>query len=327
MARLIGFALSILIASALLLSAASSGTAQNQNPMPAIQRKTPLTQNRQESPLAAQAETVSPSETPISQRTKPAVQPSVAHNSPTEIQQDGHYEKPQKFALAALGNIAQTILQLLFTAVATVATVYVAKFTYQLVQVTKEMHTATEAATEAATKSAEAVTLALNAEKPYVFLEPLRVEDRTEQVFDPIGIFTPGGGFAKTVNFKWIAIQLRNRGKGIAIVEEIYIRQCLIELTHRKMDRGERLSILERVIGAGERSETGTRMSVKVTPPIIDTFLRRFAVVGYVRYRDVYERRYKSTFAYFYEPGTILTPQLTYFFLAPNKHNRIIELK
>jgi hypothetical protein len=151
----------ILVASALLLSAAKNA-AEEQRPRPAIHRETPLSKKRKGQATATQADTISPSPTPVIEPTKPAIQPPVADNRAAEIQQDSQHKKLKEFDRLALGNMTQTILQFLFTAITTIATVYLAKFTYRLVSVTKDLHLATEASTQAANKTADAAQAQLD---------------------------------------------------------------------------------------------------------------------------------------------------------------------
>jgi hypothetical protein len=293
-------ALWTLVASALLLSAAY---AQSPSPMATPKPRESATLSNQKG--QRQETLVGP----------PAMPQPQAADRPATKQQDG--------------SDTSTVVITVFAVISGVATALLAWFNWRLVGVTDEMKKATSEAAKAARESAEAARLALNAEKPYVFLEPIRIDEATQRVFDPIGVFLPPPyqQTTKITKLKWLSIKIRNRGKGIAVIEEIYVRPCIVERRTRKIARGERLAIAERVIGAGEQSETGTYLPDKVAPPIFDSFDKRFAVVGYVRYRDVYERRYKSTFGYYYAPGALnlLRPETPYFFLAAEKHNRIQE--
>jgi len=64
---------------------------------------------------------------------------------------------------------------LFFTAVAAFATASMAVFNYQLVQVSRDMHKATEDAATAAMKSAEVAEAALDTNRPYLFVTEVHV--------------------------------------------------------------------------------------------------------------------------------------------------------
>jgi hypothetical protein len=151
----------ILIALGLLLSAAQKGSAQEQSPRATIHRKVPLSQKREESPAATQVDTVSPSATTTIQPTAPAVQTPVADNRAEEIQQDRQHEKLKEFNWVPFS----TVLQILFTLITTIATVYLAKFTYQLVTVTADLHKATLTGTEVARENMKAAQASAEAAK------------------------------------------------------------------------------------------------------------------------------------------------------------------
>jgi hypothetical protein len=212
-----------------------------------------------------------------------------------------------------------------------IATIGLLIFAYWQMSFVRRSTDAVERAATAASKALQATEkyeeLALNAEKPYVFLAPMRVDVRTETIPDYIGILLPTPRLMKERTVRWIEIQLRNGGKGVAVIEEIYFRQCIASRTDWKITRGERLPIRERVIGPSGSIKTGTHIPDKVAPPFFESITSRYAVVGYVRYRDVYNRRFRSTFGYYYSTSTMLTPQLAFFYPATDKHNRIYEEK
>jgi hypothetical protein len=121
--------MSILIGSALLLSAAKQGTAQDQSPRPTADSKTPLAQSREKKAAAIQAESVNPTPTPAySQPTKPEVQATRSNHSAAINQQNGETKPGQESEPSF-----RTVLEIIFTFVTTVATISLAVFTYQLV--------------------------------------------------------------------------------------------------------------------------------------------------------------------------------------------------
>jgi hypothetical protein len=122
----------ILIASVLLLNAAPKGAAQEQGPRLTIHRKVRLAQKGTEGRTPTQTDTIGPSPTAVTETAEPpAIQTPVAHESSARIQQHGW-------------SGVRTALQILFTLVTAVATVCLAKFTYQLVTVTADLHEATQ---------------------------------------------------------------------------------------------------------------------------------------------------------------------------------------
>jgi hypothetical protein len=123
------------------------------------------------------------------------------------------------------GHNIGSMLMVTATVIMAIATALMAWFNWQLVGVTNEMTSATkdmakaaQAATLAAHKSAEAATLALNAERPYIFVE--RPEIRMSEVKLPaLSVPDPYRDFLQTQ--RWLWFDIRNRGKGVAIIEEI----------------------------------------------------------------------------------------------------------
>ena len=170
------FCLLILIASPLALNA----NAQSPSPRPSVQREAQLADSRQQQSNPAQAQAVKRSAPAVTKPAKPAIQATVRNESSGIVEKQGDDKKsnPSQSVLVWSWSMIQTALQILFTFVTTVATVYVAKFTYRLVQVTKDLHIATEAATNASIKSAtaaeksvEVAERALAAQRPFLNIE------------------------------------------------------------------------------------------------------------------------------------------------------------
>jgi len=134
----------------------------------------------------------------------------------------------------------QTALQILFTFVTTVATVYVAKFTYRLVQVTKDLHIATEAATNASIKSAtaaeksvEVAERALAAQRPFLNIEKTKL----------FNLDKPEVNLGGTIWRVFAEFEIQNRGSGIGMIKSLHA-------DFRIWDRNEaaRLSNLENIL-------------------------------------------------------------------------------
>jgi hypothetical protein len=349
----------ILIASALLLSAAPRGSAQEQSPRPTIHLKAPLSQKRKESPAATQTNAVSPSATAVIQPTETSVQTPVADDRSTEIQQSGQHKKLKEFDWIAFWGAVRTILQILFTLITTVATVYLAIFTYQLVTVTGDLHRATQTGTEvarenmkaaqasaeaakaqlefsksaneqnikiaaqsaeAARQNAQIARLALDIERPYIFIESREVSTRNVKGgggkggFAALLLTTNEVEEEADADYKQISLSfgLRNRGRGVAIVQAVKLR--LIETpTFRRLGTTgvagmipimqgkfgvvarEALITTQSVVGSGEVSVYDT---VGMAVPIADWRRLRDnglpAIVVCASYVDTTKRRFRA---------------------------------
>ena len=162
------------------------------------------------------------------------------------------------------------------------------------------------------------VDAAQNVEKPYVFLETPHFD-----TWEPAQPLLPGlneafAGYSSSVvrnQMRSLRFFLRNRGNGIAIMEELHIKQCITKGTsgsarsRTTMMRNERLVIRQRVIGPAELPEHGTVVPIPVSPPSTGFFNDpKYAFVGFIQYRDVFDRRYKSHFCYTYDPPFFVSP-------------------
>jgi hypothetical protein len=150
-----------------------------------------------------------------------------------------------------------------FTGLMAFATAALVWFNCKLVTVTKDLHTATKAATEAAHKSAEAAQLALNVEKPYLFIETPRFEISNVEFPNLYG----------KVTTTYLTFHLRNRGKGVGIVEDIRLKQCRLP-NHDSLARLNTLDsgsmfIARRNIGPSEFIEPFAVVPVQMAPPPI----------------------------------------------------------
>ncbi len=132
-------------------------------------------------------------------------------------------------------------MQIFFTLITTIATVYMAIFTYRLVTVTKDMHMATDAANRIA-------KLALDADRPY-----LLVEKASLQGFDDIKE-TDGASFT-----------FKNFGKRPALITRIVLRLDHVQVNHYP-PKGDFSKCVEKpstvyAVGAGEVFQTKTDAS------------------------------------------------------------------
>lgn len=325
MKRLNLLSASILIASALLLSAAG------ENP------ETPKPQPKQNAYTQSPTQQHSPAS---SASVSATFQATSAPPAGQRASNTYNYYYPAKDtwdwsgivqAIATLGLLGFALWQMDFVRRSTKATENAAKAASDNAKAAKDAAIATERyvemtkqMVEATKQSAHAADLALNVEKPFVFLEEPKLETYTESVPQFGALPLPQ---YVSVQRRWIGFELRNRSKGVAIIEAIRLRACIVRRSTWESSGTKQVRIQQRVVGPGEKPLSGTSIPYTVAPPVIDRIDERFAIFGFIKYRDVYDRHYKSTFNYFYYPGTLLRPQGAYFYLGPEKHNRIIELK
>jgi hypothetical protein len=203
--------LTILIASPSVLSVNA------RLPRPSVQRETQLADSGQEQSSTAQAQAVNSASPAIAEPAKPAIQTAVSSKSTTEIQNYGDDKK--KKAPDSRWLMIQIGLQIFFTFVTTVATVYVAKYTYQLVKVTRDLHKATEAATTASVKSAlaaeksvEVAERALAAQRPFLNIEQTKL----------FNLDKPEVNLGGTIWRVFAKFEIRNRGSGIGMIKSLH---------------------------------------------------------------------------------------------------------
>jgi hypothetical protein len=305
---------SILIVSALLLSAVNNAS-PDENKTPQIQSNSRQHQQNGEA-IAPSPKQASPDK-------------SGASSYPGTYNYSGgaKYNGPPESALAKVAYVA-SIISAVFLTLFTGMLVWINS---KLIDITAEMQKATADAAKANAQSAKATELALNIQRAYVFAESLRLEDSEQrQTVMPLAV-TNASPYLQTVTVrqKWLWFELRNRGHGIAIIEAIRVRACIVRWFDGKWiwesTKTERLLISRRVLAPSDAVLQGTVIPNTVVPPVFD-LLDRFVVLGSIRYRDVFKRPYKSTFAYYYKPSSLLGPDPGLFYLGAERHNRIIEI-
>ena len=117
--------------------------------------------------------------------------------------------------------------------VSALAALAIGWFNFQLVGVTRELREATEQATRAANKSAEVAELALNIERPYVFIENPKMMIRAEPLPAdlPLHMMNIGAsifGPPPPVPLRFeIFYELKNHGKGLAVIDDVRARTHL----------------------------------------------------------------------------------------------------
>jgi hypothetical protein len=281
----------ILIASALLLSAAKQGSAEpSPRPTPQPNKSAALSDHQS-------AQQITPVSTPdISQPPPDTGAPNTKEND---------------------GSDTATEVIVFFTVVAGLATAAIAVFNYQLVGVTEEMKQATAEAAEAAKQSARAAELLLNAERPYLFVEN-RTIGMYLRMMASIAAPIPNAPSVAEEPRKYLEVDksgkadvqltfdLRNYGKGPAVVRNIRLRMLLGRgLDENKYFRlvtiGREEGIIRggrNLIGPGEVAQcsvSGLTLSLETLSEIKDWELSlRFATL--VAYTDVYDRRFTQGF-------------------------------
>ena len=279
--------LPILIVLASLLSATPNGTAQNQSPTPTANSKTPLTQKGDQSPKAAQAKSISLIASPVIEPSKPTAKGSEPQNGSAEIQYS-QQKQLNKFDWVSIWNGIQTPLQILFTLATTVATVYLAIFTYRLVAVTKDMHIATSA-------TAEIAKLSLDADRPYLLVEKggLRGFDGIKEISEASFIF-------------------KNFGKRPPIITRIVLRLDHVQVGKYPAKRDfskcvEKASTVY-AVGAGETFQTKTDATHSFDEPLdmedIRQGKRALICYGCLYYADPMddETAHETGFLWYYHP-------------------------
>ncbi len=177
-----------------------------------------------------------------------------------------------------------------------------------------------EAAQTTARQSIEVTTLALNAERPYLFVEEQEIEmslplpttlaARTmgENIaLEPLRY--AGAGSSNVANIM-LRFMLRNRGKGIGIVRRIRVRMLLgrgaVKNTDSKLTTVSTAdgSTRATVIGGGEQAECfcfGLRLPLQTLDEVRQFNLSlRFVIV--VSHADVFRRPLVTTFPFEYRP-------------------------
>lgn len=202
----------------------------------------------------------------------------------------------------------------------------------------------TEQMVEAAKQSARAAELALNVERPYVFVESQTLDfAKVSQTPVPPLIAAAVPGFTKEPEQRIdieISFTLRNRGKGIAVLTGVRTRLILTNdplglAAHFKLATAcsSRMRIRQRVIGAVDEYPVRTylHLPIPVWEGIVNEFKVGLLVVGIVCYHDVFRRPYKTYFSFDYNPpapAILVSPDSPVLFpkgflaLGRERHNR-----
>lgn len=201
---------------------------------------------------------------------------------------------------------------------------------------TKILAVAMRAQRLAAYAQEQAVEATKNAEKPYLFVETPSLSTFKRQPNQPslagVGIFNPSPPPPRDETY--LSFQINNRGKGVAIVEQIHLKQCMTkgryiqELPRTRMTRGENLVVHQRIIGASDFVRQSTLVPIPIRPTEFG-FIEgpRYAFVGFIQYRDVFERRYRSHFCYTYEYPLLSASSEPFFYMNGERRNRIEQRK
>ena len=305
--------MSILITSALLLSAARNVRAQN-----LLGPSQSLTKQRNETSQKTYADT------------KQSPSPTRAEESPSSINSPKSKPSPEKIGDYSNDNedglfsrvwawIASTSAQGFLNFLVAAATIALAIFTGKLVSVTRDMHIATEAATKVA-------ALALNANRPFLFvqeptihfygesksirgfvksIQALALGQKSDITKDPLS----QSSIYKNANAQ-IAFDIKNRGKGVAIIESTRVRlvigEGLIKKPGRKLQTIGRTDVqLELdMLDEGQFAKyfvPSFQMSLGTLSNIVD-FTDGLLVVVLVHYRDVFRRSFVEPFRFTYKP-------------------------
>lgn len=195
--------------------------------------------------------------------------------------------------------------------------------TKQSTEAAKQSAEASARMVEVAKESARAAELALNAERPYVFLEgqqiavTLCLSGFANMLKHPVPIDVSADPLAyKGVDPRDAAecqlyFELRNRGKGVAVIRNVHIRMLIGKgleengarlWTAGRCDGHIRLGV--KVLGLGETahvSSSGLQLNLDQLG-IIKAWGASLQFVVLVSYDDVYRRHYSTTFPFEYRP-------------------------
>lgn len=307
----------ILIASALLLSAASSGATESASqPNQSSQTDTPAQQHN-----AISGPTVSA-------LNKATAVPTTGAGA-TYIYNEHYYSSP-------FGNLP-TWLEAVATIGLLIFACYQMRFVRSSTTAARDNASAAKEAAIATKEYAKIAALALNAERPYVFVESQEL-NATEA--SPLPRLL-GGTTAPQEPQMDIAVsfRLRNRGKGVAVIKDVRARLLITDgMYHpvgfrRKFVTAGKVSlrIAERVVGGGEGSEQiVARFTILKTDWEKITHLNLYLLVaGLAVYGDVFRRLYTTKFNSGFQPpppliitGTALPSLKGSLFVAGERHNR-----
>lgn len=289
---------SILIALALLLSAVKSG-----HPSPSPR------------PTAKPSEHAQLTKGHSDQQPAPVGAPNLSHAPDGASAPDKHKNQ---------GNDGSTIVIAISAVVSTIATALIAWFNWQLVGVTRDLHTAAEA-------TAKIAELALNAERPFLSVENPTLSYRTVDLPSPYEILLPSSDLRTPIRVQEtvVGFTLRNRGMGIAIVDEVNVRPYLARGILGRGNRYEKLPATARtmrlefarpVMGHVDSGQYYLFVPDNVAPRMFIGSERVFVISGFARYRDVYDRTHRTTFCYLYQPADLRHEGA--FYIGPKKNNR-----
>ncbi|MBI4258399.1 MAG: hypothetical protein HY619_05545 [Thaumarchaeota archaeon] len=209
------------------------------------------------------------------------------------------------------GWIAARTVQDFFTLIIAIATVFLAIFTGKLVRVTRDMRRATEDSAKATKVASEVARLALNIERPYIFAESQILH--ASKGMHLASMAEPFGIDHSKMDIR-ISFQLRNRGKGVAVIDGVRLRGRIspglltVILSNRIFTtnvsiESVQLPIQQEIIGPGESSPySGTfLLPVEAWEKILSQENQIF-ILGVVRYKDVFGRQFYETFRFGYQP-------------------------
>lgn len=213
------------------------------------------------------------------------------------------------------GN-SDSSMMVFLTGIMAVATAFLAFFNFQLVGVTDEMKRASKEAADAARQSARAAELALDAERPYVFIENPQMSATDATPLKVFGVVV--GGEQPPQTTIEVSFDLHDRGKGVAVLRAIrtdlfVVPSPLSRLvqaeqsrnTPFRLGRARWTDFRVRILGAGE-SNRPYLPSFTIQKDVWERVLKgdfTFALVGLLSYRDVFRRRFTTTFCFFVNAG------------------------
>jgi hypothetical protein len=301
----------VLIASALLLNAARNVTAEG--PSQPNQSTQAQTESQQHNPIPSPpvSPLVQPSPAPPAQRRE-----AVTDDQGREASPSGNDLPAWLEAIATILLVGFALWQMRFIRRSTAATENAANAARDNAKAAKDAAIATERYVEmteqmvkATKQSAHATELALNAERPFVFVEVLTVSAAEAMSYLITGEPAPSDAQVDIT----VALSLNNQGKGVAVVNSLKVSLIIatskllenrtkpVPLYKRRSEQFEyRIISTEQV---RQHRAFCTRVSAKIWEDVKRSRLR-LLISGVFRYQDVFGRHFWTRYCFEYRPPT-----------------------
>jgi hypothetical protein len=297
-----------------LLSLLVIGAAPSPIPRPTVESNAELADKAQTSANQAQTDTIPRAPATIAQPSPSAVQTANEYDRTCVSQSDGENKKCQKAAdnwWTWFLSLIQTGLQIVFSFIVAIATVFLAIFNKRLVRVTadmveinKGMHQvsaeaakATEAGAKAAALGAQVARLNLRADRPYLLVRQAAIEDFPDTGVAPYSLLPASPS---------MILSFKNYGKGPALIQRVDAALEVLSEVHPKGDYSQCIphSVGEDAIGANQPFKLSVSSSpygiVQAQLDDVRNGTRFLCGYGRIMYGDVFGHFYETGFCWFF---------------------------